>query len=158
MLGPLLFLAYINDTPNYITTQIKLFVDDSLLYARISGKEDAVRLQEDHNRLQECKKTWLINFHPDKCEILRMTNKVKPINYDYDIHDHKLSLAIDHIPKSKQEKIRQRATNLGERLHNTATHLGVNINSKLSWNHHVDAITRKANSTLTFLDVTPATA
>ena len=35
--------------------------------------------------------------------------------------------------------------------HNTAKHLGVNINSKLSWNQHVDAITKKANSTLAFL-------
>ena len=30
-------------------------------------------------------------------------------------------------------------------------HYGVNINSKLSWNHHVDAITKKANSTLAFI-------
>jgi len=31
--------------------------------------------------------------------------KVKPINYGYYIHDHKRSLAIDHFPKSKQEKL-----------------------------------------------------
>ena len=53
--------------------------------------------------------------------------------------------------KSKLEKAKQRATNYGERIHNTAKHLGVNINSKLSLNHHVDAITKKANSTLAFL-------
>ena len=110
-----------------------------------------MRLQEDLNRLIEWEETWLMHFHPAKCETLRITNKVKTINYDYYIHNHKLSLAIDHIPKSKQEKARQRATNHGERIHNTAKHLGVNINSKLSWNHHVDAITKKANSTLAFL-------
>ena len=151
VLGPLLFLAYINDMPDCVTSQIKLFADDSLLYARISGEEDAVRLQEDLNRLTEWEETWMMHFHPAKCETLRITNKVKPINYDYYIHNHKLSLAIDHIPKSKQEKARQRATNHGERIHNTAKHLGININSKLSWNHHVDAITKKANSTLAFL-------
>ena len=43
MLGPLLFLAYINDMPDCVTSQIKLFADDSLLYARISGEEDALR-------------------------------------------------------------------------------------------------------------------
>ena len=90
-------------------------------------------------------------MNPAKSEIIRITNKVKPIKYHYYIYDHKLSLAIDHIPKSKQEKVRQRTTNLGERLYNTAKHLGVNIDSKLSWNYHVDAITRKASSTLTFL-------
>ena len=108
VLGPLLFLAYINDMPDCVTSQIKLFADDSLLYARISGEEDAVRLQEDLNRLTEWEETWLMNFHPAKCETLslRITNKVKSINYDYNIHNHKLSLALYHIPKSKHEKAR----------------------------------------------------
>ena len=131
VLGPLLFLAYINDMPDCVTSQIKLFADDSLLYARVSGEEDAVRLQEDLNRLTEWEETSLMHFHPAKSETLRITNKGKPINYDYYIHNHKLSLAIDHIPKSKHEKARQRATNHGERIHNTAKHLGININSKL---------------------------
>ena len=151
VLGPLLFLAYINDMPDCVTSQIKLFADDSLLYARIGGEEDAMCLQEDLNRLTEWEETWLMNFHPAKCETPRITNKIKPINHDYYIHNHKLSLAIDHIPKSKHEKARQRATNQEERLQNTAKHLGVNINSKLSWNHQVDAITKKANSTVAFL-------
>ena len=62
------------------------------------------------------------------------------------------------IPRSCQRYIPRlgcatlgRSTNHGERTDNTAKHLGVNINSKLSWNHHVDAITKKANSTLSFL-------
>ena len=65
MLGPLLFLAYTNDMPDCVTSQIKLFADDTLLYARISGEEDAVRLQpqEDLNRLTEWEETWLMNFH-----------------------------------------------------------------------------------------------
>ena len=83
------------------------------MYAIISGEEDAVRLQEDVNRLTEWEETWLMNFHPAKCETLRITNKVKPINSDYYIHNHKLSLAMDHIPKSKYEKPRQRQPILG---------------------------------------------
>ena len=110
-----------------------------------------MRLQEDLIRLTEWEEAWLMDFHPAKCETLRIINKIKPINHDYYIHNHKLSLAIDHSPKSKHEKARQRATNQEERLHNTVQHLGVNINSKLSWNHHVDASTKKANSTLAFL-------
>ena len=73
VLEPLLFLAYINDMPDCITSHIKLFADDSLLYARISGKEDMVRLQ-DLNRPQAWEKMWLMNFHPDNCEILRIIN------------------------------------------------------------------------------------
>ena len=138
--------------PACVTLNIKLFADDSLLYHRISSEEDSVRLlQEDLNKLQEWEKTWLMCFHSEKCEVLRIPNKTKPIISDYHIHGHKLSLAINHIPKSKQQNARQVAAATGERLHNTAKYRGVNINSKLSWNHHVDAVTKKTNSTLAFL-------
>ena len=53
--------------------------------------------------------------------------------------------------KQVKARHRQMATNPGERLHNTAKHLGVKLDGKLSWNHYADAITKKANSTLTFL-------
>ena len=39
-------------------------------------------LQEDLHRLQEWEKTWLMDFHPDKCGIVRITNEVKPNNSD----------------------------------------------------------------------------
>ena len=89
--------------------------------------------------------TSLLNFHPTKCEILShgIQIKLNPSTMSMPmsdmVHGHKLSLAIDHIPKWKQEKLRQsqRATNLAERLRNIAKHLRVNINSKLSRNHHV---------------------
>ena len=52
-LGPLLFLAYINGTPECVKSEIKLFADDSLLYRRIKTIADCHQLQEDLNKLQE---------------------------------------------------------------------------------------------------------
>ena len=53
------------------------------MYRRIGGEKDAaVHLQEDLNRLQEWEKTWLMDFHPNNCEILKITNEVKPNNSD----------------------------------------------------------------------------
>ena len=52
------------------------------MYRRIGGEKDAMHLQEDLNRLQEWEKIWLMDVHPDKCEILRITNEVKPNNSD----------------------------------------------------------------------------
>ena len=71
------------------------------MYRRIGGKKDAMHLQEDLNRLPEWEKTWLMDLHPNKCTILRITNEVKPNNSALYFHDHILSLAIDYNPKSK---------------------------------------------------------
>ena len=57
VLGPLLFLAYINDMPECVQSQIKLFADDSLLY-RIQDSTDSQQLQDDLDKLQEWEQKW----------------------------------------------------------------------------------------------------
>ena len=49
VLGPLLFLLYINDFPKYISPEsvAQLFADDCVLYRRINSEEDAHKLQKD---------------------------------------------------------------------------------------------------------------
>ena len=51
VLGPLLFLCYINDLPNHLTTRVKLYVDDVLLDSLVSTLADCQNLQEDLDRL-----------------------------------------------------------------------------------------------------------
>ena len=67
VLGPLLFLVYINDMPECVKSEIKLFVDDSLLYRRIQNIADCHQLQEDLNKLQEWEQRWQMGFNADKC-------------------------------------------------------------------------------------------
>ena len=91
VLGPLLFLAFINDLPDTVTdSTVKLFADDCILYRVINTQDDAAKLQQDLDRLQQWEKTWLMDFHPDKCQLLRVTNKRKVISANYSIHGHKL--------------------------------------------------------------------
>lgn len=92
-----------------------------------------------------------MQFHPEKCFTLRVTNKTKPLKSNYTIHGHTLLSAIDQVPKSQQKRARQEEEASGKAIPNTAKYLGVYINGKLSWNHHVDAVTKKATSTLWFL-------
>ena len=86
VLGPLLFLAYINDTSEGIQSTIKLFADDSLLYRKISSKRDCVEIQQDLDRLQEWEKKWQMAFNAEKCEVLCISNKKHPIQHNYFIH------------------------------------------------------------------------
>ena len=67
VLGPLLFLAYINDMPEGIQSTVKLFADDSPLYRKISSKRDCIELQQDLDRLQEWAQKWQMAFNAEKC-------------------------------------------------------------------------------------------
>ena len=59
VLGPLLFLIYINDLLDEITSKGKLFADDSKLFRKINSWDDCVALQSDLLKLQEWSSTWL---------------------------------------------------------------------------------------------------
>ena len=80
VLGPLLFLVYINDMPLDITSNIRLFADDAYIYRPIQKIEDCFDLQKEINRLVEWEKEWSMEFHPDKCKSLRVTNKRNIVN------------------------------------------------------------------------------
>ena len=49
VLGPLPFLLYINDLPNNITSTIRLYADDAIVYRIIHSNDDIKKLQEDVN-------------------------------------------------------------------------------------------------------------
>ena len=62
VLGPLLFLVYINDMPERVRSSCRLFADDSLLYRVIKSPADAELLQDDLDKLQEWESDWLMEF------------------------------------------------------------------------------------------------
>ena len=129
VLGPLLFLIYINDIDQGLSpgTQIRLFADNSLLYRTINTRHDTTILQKDLNTLQNWESTWKMQFHPQKCQVLRITNKPKAIKNTYNIHGHPLEET------------------------NSAKYIGIIIDNKLIWKEHISTTSRKANKVLAFL-------
>ena len=75
VLGPLLFLIFINDLSLKVSSTTRVFAVDSLLYRRIKSPEDAQILQEDIDKLQEWEKDWQMSFNASKCEVIRVTRK-----------------------------------------------------------------------------------
>ena len=127
VLGPLLFLVYINDMPLETKSKIALFADDSYIYRKILSKEDSEQLQLDLDKLVNWEKNWSMQFHPEKSKLLRVTNKRNVIKSDYTIHGQQLEL----VTKAK--------------------YLGVTITKDISWKTHISNICAKANNTRFFL-------
>ena len=130
VLGPLLFLIYINDIADNLSpgSSLRLFADDSLLYREIKSSEDSATLQKDLDSLQAWEITNKMEFHPGKCQLLRLTNKRKPILNDYVIHGISL------------------------KLFSQVKYLGVTIDSKLCWKDQTNTLYNKASRMLGFLE------
>ena len=123
VLGPMLFLLYINEINNAITSQIKLFADDSVLHRNIHDQNDQVILQNDLDTISSWAEKWFIELNINKCSVLSITLKRNFIFHDYDI--------LGAMPKQ--------VTN--------HDYLGVTISSDLNWLRHVTIISNEASRT-----------
>ena len=77
ILEPSLFLYYINDIPAGLTSTIRLFADDTISYLAIKSNRDALKLQQDLDKLSNWEKNWKMAFHPDKCNVISVTRNKK---------------------------------------------------------------------------------
>ena len=121
ILGPLLFLLYINDITEDIDSELRLFADDCVCYREIKDIEDEVKLQEDIDSLGCWARRWGMRFHPVKCNIMLITRKqIKKINASYSLE----GTVLDNVEKIK--------------------YLGITITNDLKWNTHVSNICTRA--------------
>ena len=116
MLGPLLFILYINDLPNKIKSSLRLYADDVILYSEIHSEQDVIRLQKDLDTIAQSAETWQMKLNLAKCEHLIITNQKSPINSSCRIYSHFLC------------KVK------------SAKYFGVTITHNLSWHDHIAAI------------------
>ena len=127
VLGPLLFLLYINDLPENIQSQIRLFADDNVFYLTVRNQNDSGILQNDLNTLQEWERTWDMKFYPSRCQVLQTGRARQLIHSQYTFHGEILE-SVD-----------------------SARYLWVSISKDLTWNTHINEIVTKANQTSGFV-------
>jgi hypothetical protein len=77
VLGPSLFLFYINNMLRCLKSTVRLFADDTIAYLAVTSEADAVDLhvQSNLNKLGIWEKKWKMEFHPDKCNVLTISKK-----------------------------------------------------------------------------------
>ena len=122
VLGPTLFIIYINDLLDDVNSNGLLFADDAKIFSRISSVDDALSLQSDINLLENWSKLWLLNFHPDKCHVLTLGK------FDNIKHTQRYSIAGNELEHVFDEK-----------------DLGVTIDSNLTFEDHISLKVKKAN-------------
>lgn len=124
VLGPLLFVLYINDLPDGIRNGVSLFADDLKMYGY---SKDKIRNQTDLNELVAWQNKWLLQFNTNdkKCKVLHI-GKGNPCNQYF--LNHTL------LPVVQSEK-----------------DLGVLVSNDWKWNQHIESCINKAKSCIAWI-------
>ena len=128
VLGPILFLIYINDISRRIMSNTKLFADDMKVYRLLRDtKKDVEELQKDLIRLESWSNDWQLRFNTDKCEAMRISKKNDYSSPKYHLCGNQLK-AVSEVKD-----------------------LEIYITSNLSWSLQANKCASKANSVLGFI-------
>ena len=123
ILGPLLFLVFINDITTNIESDIHLFADDTSLMDIVEHHQTSyAKINRDLHRLSNWAAKWLVTFNATKTVYLQISRKQNPAPKPV------LMLNGVQIREVKSHK-----------------HLGLTFNNTLSWSDHIGSLTTKAN-------------
>ncbi|MCW4309282.1 MAG: reverse transcriptase domain-containing protein, partial [Candidatus Thiodiazotropha endolucinida] len=122
ILGPLLFLLYINDIVKDIQSNIRLFADDTSLFIIVEKPETAAQiLNSDLGKITNWSQDWLVSFNPIKTETLLVSRKL---------------IKTAHTPLYMLNKQISEVEN--------HKHLGLHFSNDGSWHKHITYIKEKA--------------
>jgi hypothetical protein len=126
ILGPLMFLLYINDLPDVISedTLCGIFADDTKIARHIQNEEDKQHLQRDIDALKRWGDSWGLSFNPKKCKHLRVSTNLLDNLSPYNLDGTELE-TVDKM-----------------------TDLGITVSSDLKWTDHINTMCRKAEGRL----------
>ena len=122
ILGPLLFLVYINDIVTDIRSNICLFADDTSLYIFVDDPISAAGcINIDLQKISRWAATWLVSFNPSKTEALLVSRRLFRNRHPPIYMENQLITEVD-----------------------THKHLGIHFSNDGTWHHHIRYITEKA--------------
>ena len=125
VLGPLLFIIYINDIVNTLGCHCYLYADDMKLYKIIQSNDDCISLQSDMDRVVEWSSDWKIKLNIAKCKVIRLNGNENMGMPVYSIGENSLAQALKKTDSEKD--------------------LGITIDSQLNFDNHIAETINKAN-------------
>ena len=126
VLGPLLFTVFINDLPDRVKNECRLYADDSKLIGVIENEEDVIRIQKDIDSMQSWAKTWQMSFNYDKCKVMHFGKQNRECTYKMDLGQGKQFHLIEKSPVERD--------------------LGLMVSSDLKWSTQVEKATKSAKA------------
>ena len=122
ILGPLLFLIFINDIVKCIEASIQLYADDTSLYLIVNLPDQAaIILNTDLKTISDWANSWLVAFNASKTLSIIFSRTSNPVVHpSLFIHDTMINKTTNHI------------------------HLGLILSNNCSWTEHIDSICDKA--------------
>ena len=127
VLGPHLFILFINDITESVTSTTRLFADDCIMYRTINSPDDQASFQHDLTKLVDWSHTWGMKFNAAKCKVMRISRKRHPGNANY-------SMLGETLEEVKEDK-----------------YLGVMIQNNLKWDKQSHHAANKATRMLNFI-------
>ena len=129
ILGPLLFIIYINDIVSDISSNIRLFADDTSVYVKVDNPTAAAStINSDLEKIKLWSQKWLVSFNPTKTESLVITKKRNKTPHPSVYFDNTI---IKEVSEHK--------------------HLGLIISNNGQWKEHIEYISQNARKRLAIL-------
>ncbi len=123
VLGPILFVIFINDLPDAVGSYVKIFADDTKVFTQIKKEDDWMQLQDDLDSLSHWSDMWQLKFNVSKCGVMHYGSQTE-------VHTYSMS---------------EEGTRRNLEVLNEEKDLGVKFDPTLTFSKHAAMVANKAN-------------
>ena len=124
VLGPMLFIYFINDLPEVSTVNTKIYADDTKAFSEIKSEVDRRNLQHSIDMMFKWTQEWQLHFNKSKCKILHIGENNPKYTYFIGDGDDRKEIETCEIEKD----------------------LGILVDNDLNFESHIDYIVKRASS------------
>ena len=110
VLAPIMFLIYINDMTEGVSSYISLFADDVKLLRKIGNHKGCEELQNDINKIYEWSNTWEMQYNAKKCHVLEMEKSALRPSWTYKLGENIISIAKERFGSGNTGQLITRET------------------------------------------------